>query len=173
MSRNLSGDATLEGLLNDILFSMSADDALRRRPDQPGSLADRPLPRMLGGRTHGRVSPSLRLALAKVRLLRHVSTLDVEDPVLDALDERTLEFVLDAQAALLRVPCGAVHALSLLPFERVCPGEGVQRFGTPARRTKWAARRSMPWRVMDYAKSAERMLERRRAADRVFALRRG
>ena len=117
-----------------------------------------PLPRALGGRSLGRISPSLRLSLCKVRLLRHVASLSLEDAELDALDERSVEFLLDAQAALARGTCDVP---SLSAFARV-PGE-PPRMGTPPRRMKWCALRRMPWRVMDYARSAERMLERQRS----------
>lgn len=136
-----------------------------RHPPQASSTKTRP--RSLSGRAHGnrRVSPSLRLSLSKARLLRHVAGLGVEDPVLDALDERTIEFLFDAQASL------ATPSTSLSAFARV-PGEPPV-VGTVARRTKWGAQKRMPWRVMDYGKAAERMLERQRASARLLALRRG
>ena len=122
------------------------------------SLRIRSHSRALGSR---RVVPSLRHTLSKARLLRRVSLLSIEDAELDSLDERSIEFLLEAQATAIP---------SLAPFARV-PGD-PSRLGTPPRRTKWCAQRRMPWRVMDYGKSAERMLERQRASERLMNLRR-
>ena len=125
-----------------------------------------PLPRNLNGNgrkssSGGRVPTPLRRELHRSRFLGRVYALDVEAPELDSVDERSMEWLLDTQAELLRGR-RAIPALSHLGSGSG-PLGSAPRLGTSHRRLKWVQGSGFPRRVKDYGSAAEDMLARRRA----------
>ncbi|KAM5544892.1 hypothetical protein V8D89_001790 [Ganoderma adspersum] len=108
------------------------------------------------GSSGGRVPTPLRRELHRSRFLSRVCVLDVEAPELDSVDERSMEWLLDTQAELLRGR-RAIPALS-----HFGPFGSAPRLGTSHRRLKWVQGSGFPRRVKDYGSAAEDMLARRR-----------
>ncbi|PIL28377.1 hypothetical protein GSI_09528 [Ganoderma sinense ZZ0214-1] len=164
-------------------FSDDDDDdecfarAFRRHTRRPYTPSIIPLPRTLNGSSTSRSASKmgtgggggahLRRELHRSRFLRRVCGLDVEAPELDSVDERSMEWLLDTQADLLRGRC-PVPALAHFALVGSGQGQGqggAPRLGTAHRRLKWVQGSGFPRRVKDYGSAAEDMLARRRAQE--------